>query len=31
MGGKLYIVAKFPHGSVVITNFSDPGEDVDAG
>ena len=25
MGGRLNIVAEFPQGSVVITNFSDPG------
>ena len=28
MGGELNIVAKFPNGSVAITNFSDAGEDV---
>ena len=27
MGGRLNIVAEFPQGSVVITNFSDAGED----
>ena len=27
MGGRLNIVAEFPRGSVVITNFSDPGEE----
>ena len=27
MGGRLNIVAEFPHGSVVITNFSDAGEE----
>ena len=27
MGGNLDIVARFPHGSVIITNFSDAGED----
>ena len=27
MGGKLNIVARFPQGSVVITNFSDASED----
>ena len=27
MGGRLDIVARFPHGSVVITSLSDPGED----
>ena len=27
MGGRLNIVAEFPQGSVVITNFSDTGED----
>ena len=30
MGGKLDIVARFPQGNVVITNFSDDGEDVNA-
>ena len=28
MGGKLNIIAEFPQGSVVITNFSDAGEEV---
>ena len=28
MGGRLNIVAEFPQGSVVITNFSDAGEEV---
>ena len=27
MGGRLSIVAEFPQGSVVITNFSDAGEE----
>ncbi len=27
MGGRLNIVAKFSQGSVIITNFSDPGEE----
>ena len=27
MGGRLNIVAEFPQGSVVITNFSDTGEE----
>ena len=27
MGGRLNIVAEFPQGSVVITNFSDAGEE----
>ena len=27
MGGRLNIVAEFPHGSVVITNFSEAGEE----
>ena len=27
MGGRLNVVAEFPQGSVVITNFSDAGED----
>ena len=27
MGGRLNIVAEFPQGSVVITNFSEAGED----
>ena len=31
MGGRLNIVAEFPQGSVVITNFSDAGEDGGAG
>ena len=32
MGGKLDIVARFPHGSVVITSLLDAGEDrVEAG
>jgi len=30
MGGKLNIVAEFPQGSVVIENFSDAGDDVNA-
>ena len=30
MGGRLNIVAEFPQGSVVITNFSDAGEEVKA-
>ena len=30
MGGRLNIVAEFPQGSVVITNFSEAGEDGDA-
>ena len=29
MGGRLDIVAEFPQGSVVITNFSDVGEKVE--
>ena len=29
MGGRLSIVAEFPQGSVVITNFSDAGEEVE--
>jgi len=28
MGGRLNIVAEFPQGSVVITNFSEAGEEV---
>ena len=31
MGGRLNIVAEFPQGSVTITNFSDAGEDGEAG
>ena len=31
MGGKLDIVVRFPQASVVITNFSDIGEDTKAG
>ena len=31
MGGSLDIVARFPQGSVSITNFSDTGEDTKAG
>ena len=31
MGGRLTIVAEFPQGSVVITNFSGVGEDEEAG
>ncbi len=31
MGGRLNIVAEFPQGSVVITNFSDAGEDGETG
>ena len=31
MGGRLDIVAQFPQGSVVITNFSDTGEDTKPG
>ena len=27
MGGRLNIVAEFSQGSVIITNFSDPGEE----
>ena len=30
MGGRLNIVAEFPQGSVVITNFSDAGEEENA-
>ena len=30
MGGRLNIVAEFPQGSAVITNFSDAGEDANA-
>ena len=30
MGGRLNIVAEFPQGSVVITNFSEAGEDGEA-
>ena len=30
MGGRLNIVAEFQQGSVVITNFSDAGEEVKA-
>ena len=30
MGGRLSIVAEFPQGSVVITNFSDAGEETKA-
>ena len=30
MGGRLNIVAEFPQGSVVITNFSGAGEEADA-
>lgn len=29
MGGKLNIVAEFPQGNVVITNFSDAGEEAE--
>ncbi len=31
LGGRLTIVAEFPQGSVVITNFSGVGEDGEAG
>ncbi len=31
MGGRLTILAEFPQGSVVITNFSDAGKDVPPG
>lgn len=31
MGGQLTILAEFPQGSVVITNFSDAGEDTPFG
>ena len=30
MGGRLNIAAEFPQGSVVITNYSDAGEDANA-
>ena len=30
MGGRLNIIAEFPQGSVVITNYSDAGEDANA-
>ena len=31
MGGRLNIVAEFPQGSVVISNFSDAGEEASTG
>ena len=30
MGGRLNIIAEFPQGSVVITNFADAGEEIKA-